>query len=101
MEHLGEMRRRWLESVPRVGYRVIEAREHLIVAQKKKRRARNQLRGMVRVAEHTDLSRLTPAELASFDSQAKVNAALYMVAMHHERRLNRIESILRDEGKID
>lgn len=99
-EHLGEMRQRWIEPVPRVGYRVIEAREHLIVAQNKKRRARRQLRGMVRVAEFTDLSRLSPSDLASFDSQAKVNAALYMVAVHHEKRLSRIEGILRGEGKL-
>lgn len=99
-EHLGEMRRRWIEPVPRVGYRVIEAREHLLAAQQRKRRARRQLRAMVKIAEVTDLARLTPAELASFDSQAKVNAALYMVAVHHERRLNRIEGILRDEGKL-
>lgn len=99
-EHLGSTRQRWIEPVPRVGYRVIEAREHVIVAQNKKRRARRQLRGMVRVAEFTDLSRLSPSDLATFDAQAKVNATLYLVAVHHERRLNRIESILRDEGKI-
>jgi hypothetical protein len=99
-EHLGEMRHRWIEPVPRVGYRVIEPREHMAVAQNKKRRARRQFRGMVRVAEFTDLSRLTPGELVSFDSQARVNAALYMVAVHHERRISRIEAILRGEGKL-
>ncbi len=99
-EQLGVARSRWIEPVPRVGYRVIEPREHIIVAQNKKRRARTQLRGMVRVAEFTDLSRLSPSDLATFDSQARVNTMLYMVAVHHEKRLNRIESVLRDEGKL-
>lgn len=99
--YLGEMRQRWIEPLPRVGYRVIEAREHIMAAQQRKKRARRQLGMMVRIQEHTDLARLTPAELASFDNQAKINATLYMVAVHHERRLNKIESILRDEGKLD
>lgn len=99
-EHLGALRSRWIEPVPRIGYRVIEAREHIHVAQQRKKRARRQFRAMVRVAEFTDLSRLSPSDLATFDSQAKINAALYMVAVHHEKRLNRIEGILRDEGKL-
>jgi hypothetical protein len=83
-----------------VGYRVIEAREHMDSAQRHKKRAKRQLGLMVKVAEVTDLSRLRPEELAQFDTQAKVNAMLYMVAVHHERRLNRIEEILRGEGKL-
>lgn len=98
--HFGEMRSKWIESVSGEGYRVIEAREHIDAAQKHKRKAKRQLGLMVKVAEVTDLSQLTPAELATFDTQAKVNAMLYMVAVHHERRLNRIESILRSEGKM-
>lgn len=99
-DHMIEMRQRWLEPVARVGYRVIEAREHIIVAQNKKRRARNQLRGMVTVAAGCDLSQLSPSDLATFDSQAKINAALYMVAVHHEKRLALVEDILRREGKL-
>ena len=98
--HLGEMRQRWVEPVAKVGYRVIEAREHLVAAQQRKKKAQRQLRQMVRIAEVTDLSRLSPEDLAAFDTQAKVNAMLYTVAVHHERRLSRIEAILRDEGKL-
>ncbi len=98
--HLGDMRQRWIESVPGVGYRVIEASEHIDAAQRHKRRAKRQLGLMVKVAEVTDLSRLTPEELMRFDTQAKVNQMLYMVAVHHERRLSRIEDILRADGKL-
>jgi hypothetical protein len=98
--HLGDMRRRWIEAVPGVGYRVIEAAEHMTVAQGRKNRARRQLRAMVRIGEITDLSRLTPDQLAQFDSQAKVNAAVYMALVHHERRLTRLEEVLRADGKL-
>jgi hypothetical protein len=97
---LGDMRSRWIEAVPGVGYRVIEAREHIDSAQKHKRKARRQLGLMVRVAEVTDLSALSPPELARYDEQSKINQMLYQVAVHHERRLARIESILRGEGKL-
>jgi hypothetical protein len=99
-QHLGEMRLRWLEAEPGVGYRVIEAREHLDAAQRRKRRARTQLGLMVKIAEVTDLARLEPDELARFDAQARINSALYMVAVHHEQRLQRIEQILKDDGKL-
>lgn len=98
--YLGKHRKRWVEPVEGVGYRVIEAREHMSAAQRRKRRARRQLSMMVEIAEVTDLARLTPEELAQFDTQAKVNARLYMIAVQHERRLNRIEEILRREGKL-
>jgi hypothetical protein len=99
-QHLGEMRLRWLEAEPGVGYRVIEAREHLDAAQRRKRRAKRQLGLMVKIAEVTDLARLDPQELSRFDAQARINSALYMVAVHHEQRLQRIERILRDDGKL-
>lgn len=97
---LGDMRRRWFEPVPGVGYRIIEASEHMHAAQARKQRARRQLRQMVKIGEVTDLSRLNPEQLAAFDSQAKVNAAVYMALVHHERRLTRLEEILRADGKL-
>lgn len=99
-QHMAEMRRRWFEPIPGVGYRIIEASEHMHAAQARKQRARRQLRQMVRIGEVTDLSRLTPEQLAAFDSQAKVNAAVYMALVHHERRLSRLEEILRADGKL-
>lgn len=97
---MGDRRRRWLEAVPTVGYRVVEAHEHMRLATAHKRRAKTQLRAMVHVADVTDLARLTPEQLASFDSQAKINSMLYMVAVHHEQRLARIEEVLRREGML-
>lgn len=98
--HLGEMRQRWMEPVNKAGYRVIEAREHMDAAQQRKRRAKRQLQTMVDIATYTDLGRLTPEELVAFDSQSKINQALAAVALHHERRLRRIEQILQNEGML-
>jgi len=97
---MGDLRQRWLDAVPGTGYRVIEAHEHIAVAQRHKRRAKRQLGAMVHVAEVTDLARLTPEQLVSFDHQSRINAMLYMVAAHHEHRLNRIEEVLRKEGML-
>ena len=95
---LGDRRKRWLEAVPRVGYRVIEANEHVRVATQHKRKARRQMTTMVKVSQVTDISRLTPSELAEFDTQSKVNWLLYSALVHHERRISRIEELLRDKG---
>jgi len=96
---LGDRRKRWLEAVPKVGYRVIEANEHVRVAGQHKRKARRQLTTMVKIAEVADLTRLTAAELSDFDAQSKVNWLLYSAVVHHERRIARIEELLRGEGK--
>lgn len=96
---LCEARKRWIEADPGVGYRVIEANEHIMAAEARKRRARHHMRMMVKVTNGTDLSRLTPAELVQFDIKTKVNMALYGVLMH-EHRLRRIEGILAANGLV-
>lgn len=97
---LGELRSRWIESVPKVGYRVIEANEHVRAANARKRRARCQLGMMMTITRSTDLARLTPEELQRYDAQSRINAALYGIAISHERRLSAIESVLRADGKL-
>lgn len=98
--HLGEERRRWLAPVANIGYRVIEANEHMIEATRHKKKARKQLGIMVKVGRAADITKLTPEELARFDGQSKVNAILFMVAVHHEERLKRLEDVLQREGLL-
>lgn len=97
---LGDLRKRWLEAVPNKGYRVIEANEHLRIATAHKRKARRQMGLMVKLAEVTDLTRLTADEIAQFDTQTKVNWLLYSALVHHEKRIARIEEVLRGEGRL-
>ena len=94
---MAEMRSRWIEAVPRIGYQVIEARDHMHAAQARKRRARGQLRQMVTIQNVTDLTRLTPASVV-YDREARINTALAQIAFQHEARLERIERVLRDAG---
>jgi hypothetical protein len=97
---LGEERRRWLEAVAGRGYRVVQANEHLRIAQQHKRKARRQLTHMTEVTSATDLGRLTSDELAAFDAQTRINAALVAIAFSHEQRLARIETTLRNSGML-
>ena len=97
---LGNLRLRWLIAVPRVGYRVIDANEHIHVADDHKHRARRQMTRMLEVSRATDLAQLKPAELDFFDRQNRINMALASITMAHEQRIQRIESVLRADGKL-
>lgn len=97
---LGNLRLRWLVAVPKIGYRVIDANEHIHVADDHKHRARRQMTRMLEVARSTDLANLQPAELEFFDRQNRINMALASITMAHEQRIQRIESVLRADGKL-
>lgn len=95
---MGEQRKRWLKSVPRKGYRVIEATEHLQVADEHRHKARRQLAQMVLVGEVTDLSQLTGEQLASFDQQQRINQMQWLFNQHIYRRVAKVEAALRAAG---
>jgi hypothetical protein len=97
---LGNLHLRWLVAVPKVGYRVIAANEHIHVADDHKHRARRQMTRMLEVARATDLAKLKPDELDCFDRQNRINMALASITMAHEQRIQRIESVLRADGKL-
>jgi hypothetical protein len=97
---LGNLRLRWLTAVPKVGYRVIAANEHIMVADDHKHRARRQMLRMLEVSRATDLERLSQSELDFFDRQNRINMALASITMAHEQRIQRIEAVLRADGKL-
>lgn len=97
---MGDVRKRWLEAVPNIGYRVILADEHIEVANRHRQRAKRQLGLMVHVANVTDLSALSPAGLERFDQQGQINYFLFSFAMQHEQRLRRMEETLRKNGML-
>jgi hypothetical protein len=98
-DQLGELRKRWLEAVPNVGYRVVDAGEHVRVAASHKLKGRRQYGRMLKVMQVTDLTKLGPDELATWDEQQKIGFALWGV-IAHESRIRRIEEILRKEGLL-
>jgi hypothetical protein len=98
-EQLGELRKRWLEAVPNVGYRVVDAAEHVRLAATHKLKGRRQYGRMLKVMQVTDLTRLGPDQLATWDQQQKIGFALWGI-IAHESRIRRIEEILRREGLL-
>jgi hypothetical protein len=98
-QELGELRKHWLESVPNVGYRVIEPTEHVRISATHRRKSRRQVGMAIRVLESTDLSKLTGDALTEYDAQSKLTFALWAV-FAHESRLRRIEDVLRKEGLL-
>jgi hypothetical protein len=97
---LGNLRSMWLVAVPNVGYRVIQANEHVSVADDHKHRGQRQFTRMLDVSRATNLSRLTPEELACWDNQNRINAFLVTVVRSHESRIRRIEQVLHADGKM-
>jgi hypothetical protein len=51
-----------VENVPNVGYRVIEANRHLVLASKRQRRARREITRGRELSEHVEWASLTPEE---------------------------------------
>jgi hypothetical protein len=83
-----------------VGYRVIQANEHVRASLDRKQRARNQLQKMQVISRATDLARLTFEERELWDRQERINAALVSIVSSHEKRIDRIEEVLRADGKL-
>jgi len=96
---LGDRRKRWLVSIPTLGYRVTEASEHVRVATDHKRKSRRQLGMAVKVLSSTDLSRLGEYGLSEWDAESKMTFTLWAIVAH-ENRLQRIEEVLRKEGLL-
>ncbi len=96
---LGEMRHRWLEAMPNVGYRVVEPLEHMRISAGHRRKSRRQVGMAIRVLESTDLTQLKEDALAKFDEQSKMTFALWAV-FAHETRLRLIEDVLRKQGLL-
>lgn len=98
-DHLGDIHKRWLEAVPNVGYRVVDAEEHVRIAAAHKLKGRRQYGRMLKVMQVTDLTQLGPDALATWDEQQKIGFTLWGV-IAHESRIRRIEAILRKEGLL-
>lgn len=97
---LAEWRKRQLVCVPTIGYRVVEAREHLDVAADYQRRGHRQLQRMTRVIESTPVEYLTPAERLLYDRQSIIAFTQVAFMIETNRRFERHEAILRNAGLI-
>lgn len=99
-EDLGSIRKRWLESVLGVGYRVTIPTDHVRMSVFHRRKGQRQVGISVKVLGATDLARLDPADLVKWDSEQRIAFAVWGVVAH-EARLRRIEQMLKAEGMMD
>lgn len=97
--HLATARRRWVEVVPGVGYRVIHANEHGKMAERRVKFGERQFQEGTRISAGTDLSRLTKAELAEYDRRQLALNGLARVTASARRQLKR-ENILQARGLV-
>jgi len=97
---LAEWRKRQIVVIPTVGYRVVEAREHLDVATDYQRRGQRQLQRMARALDSTPTEYLTPAERLLYDRQSIIAYTQVAFMIETNRRFDRHEAILRNAGLI-
>lgn len=97
-KELGEAQHRWLDPVLGVGYRVIEAAEHVMVARRHKRKSQRQMGTALEVVGATDVTRLTDEQRTTFDQLAMILHLQHSMLLSHEKRLTRVEGLLRQAG---
>jgi hypothetical protein len=98
-QELGSVRKRWLEAVPQVGYRVVESSEHVRLSVAHRQKSKRQLSIATRVLTATDLEKLSGTDLMDWDTEQKATFALWAIVAH-ENRIRQIEDVLRRNGLI-
>lgn len=89
-------RKRYLEVVENVGYRVIRADEQLPVSLKKKDRAQGYLQRGIELLRHVRLEELTEAQRTLHEGQLMIMSGLYHAIQESTRRHDRAESLIED-----
>lgn len=85
---------RSLEAVPRVGYRLLFAREHASQARRHQERARRQVRRSQEIVRATDITQLTESERRVHDAVEMLSAALVGALRYVDQRFRRHESAI-------
>jgi hypothetical protein len=94
-----KLHQRGVTAVPGVGYRVLQAREHVVAASGFQSKANRALGRAVAFYEGTDLSQLTAIERRLHEGQRMLVTALVASHRHLDRRIQKIEDLLRSKGR--
>jgi hypothetical protein len=86
--------KRGMKNVPKVGYRIIEANEHMIVAGSHQSKADRAMITALRFYNGADLSRMTEIERRLHHGQHMLAEAIYASHVQLNRRIQRIEDLL-------
>jgi len=100
-KQLLKLHKRGLQAVRNTGYRIIDPREHMVVANSHASKAE---RAMVRALQFfsgTDLTKLTDIERKLHHGQQMIAMALYASHQHLDKRIQKIEELLAGTSTIN
>lgn len=88
------LHQRVVHAVPREGYRVAEAAQHLHLADSRRTRARRQMALGVAVLKGVRWDELDPNQRAAHEGQLLIMSAMHQATQALERRQARVEALL-------
>lgn len=89
-----KIHKRGVQNVAKIGYRVIQPREHMIVANSHQTRADKAMVRALRFYGGADLSKMTEAERKLHHGQQMLAQAVFASHQHLDKRIRRIEDLL-------
>jgi len=92
---------RGVKNVPMTGYRILPAREHVVVANEHQNKATKALKRSLNFFEGANLSEMTDVERKLHQGQHMLAQALMASHEHLDRRINRIEALLKGGETIN
>jgi hypothetical protein len=93
--------KRGLENVKNVGYRIIEPKEHMIVANGHQAKADRAMVAAIRFYNGADLSKMTESERKLHHGQHMLAEAIYASHTHLDKRIKRIEDLLQGTATLN
>lgn len=89
-----KLHKRGMKNVMNVGYRIIEPKEHMLVADGHQHKARRQLMTATRYFGGTDLSKLTDVERKLHHGMQMIAASQVAMFDHFDKRMSAVEDLL-------
>jgi alkylated DNA nucleotide flippase Atl1 len=97
MQKLEEQDKRTIASVPGVGYRVVEAKEHELLGRRHHRSSIRQLKKAKSKFASADRSRLSPDDRERFDRLEMTVSRMEQVTRRLERRKREVQEVIQQQ----
>lgn len=95
-----QLHRRGLSNVPGKGYRVLPAREHMLVSSNHRSKADRAIGRALAYLEGANREEMTEMERKLHDGQCMIVQAIHASHQHLDKRMSKIEELLRGGGTI-
>ncbi len=96
-----KLHKRGVKNVVNKGYRVLEAREHMIVANGHQTKADRAMSSALQFYAGADLSAMTEAERKLHHGQQMLAQAVFASHQHLDKRIRRIEDLLSGTNTVN